>query len=47
MTETDSRRYHCYHFIIIIIIIIIIIDAGTFVPQRDISLVFSRAIADT
>ena len=44
MTETDSRRYHCYHFIIIIIIII---DAGTFVPQRDISLVFSRAIADT
>ena len=46
MTETDSRRYHCYHFIIIIIIIIII-DAGTFVPQRDISLVFSRAIADT
>ena len=45
MTETDSRRYHCYHFIIIIIIIII--DAGTFVPQRDISLVFSRAIADT
>ena len=45
MTETDSRRYHCYYFIIIIIIIII--DAGTFVPQRDISLVFSRAIADT
>ena len=45
MTETDSRCYHCYHFIIIIIIIII--DAGTFVPQRDISLVFSRAIADT
>ena len=45
MTETDSRYYHCYHFIIIIIIIII--DAGTFVPQRDISLVFSRAIADT
>ena len=46
MTETDSRCYHFYHFIIIIIIIIII-DAGTFVPQRDISLVFSRAIADT
>ena len=46
MTDTDSRCYHCYHFIIIIIIIIII-DAGTFVPQRDISLVFSRAIADT
>ena len=45
MTETDSRCYHRYHFIIIIIIIII--DAGTFVPQRDISLVFSRAIADT
>ena len=45
MTETDSRCYHCYHFIIIIIIIII--DAGTFVPKRDISLVFSRAIADT